>query len=121
VSLVVEALLISAFTGTPGKALMGVSVRKAAGGKLSTPKAALRWLMVLVMGRGAGVPIISLMTLVNAYQDVEKTGSTSWDDMLDVRVARKPVGWWRWTLAVLIFASLVGLSALGTLGEFKNL
>lgn len=121
VSLVAESLMISAFAGTPGKALMGVAVRTAEGAKLSVRTAALRWLMVLAMGRGLGAPLLGLITLVYAYRDVEETGTTAWDDMLDVNVTRKRVAWWRWALAILISACLIGLNAAAMFARLQDL
>jgi uncharacterized RDD family membrane protein YckC len=116
---VVETWLISAFGGTPGKALMGVSVAREAGGKPSVLTAAKRYFLVFAMGRGLSLPLISLMTLINSYNHFTEDGVTTWDDMLELKVERRKVGAWRWAVAI---AATVGVAVLSAgLGLMQRL
>jgi uncharacterized RDD family membrane protein YckC len=110
VSLFLESLLLSSWGTTPGKWLMGVKVRTEAGEKLSFPAAAKRWLLVFVIGRGLGIPIVSLITLFRAAEDLQEEGITTWDEMMDLTVTRRQVNALRWTLGVLLWLGMMALA-----------
>jgi uncharacterized RDD family membrane protein YckC len=75
----IEAVLLSTWGTTPGKALLGVTLRTAQGGKLDFGTALSRAFKVWVFGLGLGIPIVSLITVVKAYNRLKKLGETSWD------------------------------------------
>lgn len=96
-----ETILIAAFRGTPGKALLGIKVARPDGRRLSLWRSASRYLMCLVVGRGLSLPLVSAGTAVIAYNRFIDKGTTIWDDALDLNVTRHSVGWWRWAIAIL--------------------
>ena len=74
----IHALLISVFGTTAGKALFNIQVTHK-GQKLYFGQAFRREAMVYVRGFGLGIPIISLITHIVAFNDLTENGSSSWD------------------------------------------
>jgi uncharacterized RDD family membrane protein YckC len=116
----VETLLISAYGTTPGKALLRIRVTNADGHSLPPGTALERSFQVWMGGLGFGVPLVSLITMVMAYNRLEKQGSTAWDHALGVRVAQRHVGVGRWMFIAAIVAGVLWLAAMGALasGEY---
>lgn len=116
----VETLLISAYGTTPGKALLRIRVTNADGYSLSPGTALERSFQVWMRGMGFGIPLVSLVTMVMAYNRLEKQGSTTWDHALGVRVTQRHVGAGRWMFIAAIVIAVLWLAAMGALasGEF---
>jgi uncharacterized RDD family membrane protein YckC len=109
-----EAAMFAAFGTTPMKALFLIRVRRADGGKLSFVEALVRSLRVWLTGEGLGIPLISLITQITAFNRVNRSGITSWDEKSGFIVTHQSVDWWRWLVWVGLFAGLVALIALGS-------
>lgn len=77
--LFVEALIISISGTTPGKWLFNIYVLDKTGNKLNYNTALARSFMVFYRGMGLGIPIISLFTLIKAYDKVTTNVFASWD------------------------------------------
>lgn len=78
----VEALLLSRFTTTPGKWLLGIRVTDDLGQPLSYLAALKRSALVLVMGNGLGLPTLMLLPLLQAgmsWMLYQRSGTTLWD------------------------------------------
>ena len=105
----VEAPLLAATGTTPGKFLFGLRVVRVGGGRPALVQAFVRAWMVLLMGLGLGIPILSLLTCVFSYQILEKYGRTSWDDAGNLRVQSSPRAWWVWLLVWLVTALVLAL------------
>lgn len=73
-----EGLLISSLN-TPGKALLGIKVRRVDGSRLSYEEGFNRTLRVIGYGLGLGLPIISLVTALISYRHLTTKGTTTWD------------------------------------------
>ncbi len=76
----VEAFLLSTTGTTLGKWLLGVSIHNFYGEKLTYQEALSRSFEVWIRGLGLGIPIVSLVTAIIAYNDL--TGEykkTKWD------------------------------------------
>lgn len=115
---VLETVLISAFGGTPGKALMGVKVaREEGGGKPSVATAAKRYFLVLALGRGLGLPLLSLIAVITSYNHYTTHGETVWDEMLELSVSRRNVALWRWALAILATIAIAASTFLALSGD----
>lgn len=71
--------MLSSWGTTPGKALSKIRLRCENGSRLSYSQALKRSFSVAVKGLGLGLPLISLFTLLNSYNDLTKKGKTSWD------------------------------------------
>lgn len=77
----VEPILLSTWGYTPGKALCMTKIKNSEGvEKLSYRKALIRSLRIWWNGLGTAIPLISLFTLIHAYDKLKKRGNTSWDE-----------------------------------------
>lgn len=105
----VEALLLSTWGTTPGKALLQVRLRQKDGAKLGYGAAWQRSLWVLVRGMGVGIPIIAIFTMLNARRTLVEQGETSWDRTGDFQVTHGDIRGWRIGLAVLVLVTTFGV------------
>ena len=87
-----NALLIGVTGGSLGKWLFGVRVLKLDNQPLGFSAALSREGMVWARGMGLGIPIVSLITLVTAFNTLRKTGRSSWDSDLALKVVHRPKG-----------------------------
>lgn len=83
----VEGFLVSSFN-TPGKALLGIKVRRVDGSRLTYEEGFNRALRVVLYGLGLGLPIISLVTGLFSYRRLTKEGVTTWDKIGGLTVIR---------------------------------
>ena len=91
-SIPLQALLIRAFGGGPGKWLAGVRVTDAEGRRLRYLPALWRETKVWVMGLGCGLPLVVLFALGSSYSAIESDPVMSWDDQTDDVVTQRPEG-----------------------------
>lgn len=82
-----EALLLSSFGTTPGKAILGVSVRNSDGKRLSFRQALNRTIAVYRRGHKFGIVTIAL-----AYKKLKQEGRTAWDDAGNFVVRHQALG-----------------------------
>lgn len=75
----IETFLMATVGTTPGKWLLRVTVRDRLHQKLSFSDAISRSFSVWWLGLGAGIPIISLITMIVASVKLSNAGATSWD------------------------------------------
>jgi branched-subunit amino acid transport protein AzlD len=106
---IIEALSISLFGGTPGKALMGISVRKANGARLNIGSSVTRSVRAVVQGLALGIPIIALITHGAAFSYVKEHGTTGWDRDTGAEYSSKTVGALRWVFGVGLMVVSVAL------------
>ena len=78
----VETAFLGTLGTTPGKAMLGVSVRDYRGGRLSFPTAFRRSLFVMVLGLGCFAPSLLLLALFFSWWWVRRFGFTPWDRKL---------------------------------------
>jgi hypothetical protein len=88
----VEALLIARFTGTPGKALFGVTVTDAQARKLAVKASVLRSYGALLLGSALSLPLLSFAANLWAWRGYSKTGLTAWDRTAGALVRARPTG-----------------------------
>lgn len=79
VMLPVHALMIGLTGSSPGKWLCGIRVRRPDGGVIGLVVALRRKFGVWSIGQGAGLPLISLIAMGNAYSVVNDSGVADWD------------------------------------------
>jgi hypothetical protein len=96
-----ESVLLSVVGTTPGKWLFGVRVRTAANERLNFAVAMHRSFSVYLRGMGAGVPVVSLFTVLAAYNRLQAEKITTWDRDAGLRV-EQGTGWLGWSLLILI-------------------
>lgn len=101
----VEPILLSNWGTTPGKWLLRIQLKDEKGGKPEFTKALNRSFAVWFRGLGLGIPIISLFTLVAAYNRLTKQGVTSWDEGGEFSITHKRIGPFRIIVAILIFTA----------------
>jgi uncharacterized RDD family membrane protein YckC len=81
-----EAGLLCSFGTTPGKALLGVTVRSATGEILSWGKALRRSLLVWLRGLGLGYPLFALILGIFCYLEVRRRGDIIWDREQNLKI-----------------------------------
>ncbi|WP_426447188.1 RDD family protein [Paenibacillus sp. S-38] len=102
----VESLLLSAWGTTPGKLLFGVKVRRTDGEKAAWTQAFRRSMLLLWRGLGLEVPVISMLTMLNAHHELHRHGQTSWDRDTGLQVEYRSKSWSN-TLAVWVLIILL--------------
>ncbi|UCC83916.1 MAG: RDD family protein [Gemmatimonadota bacterium] len=90
--MVAEPFVLTHFENTPGKALLNIRLKTAEGRSLRLDQAFQRSARVWFFGLGGGLPIVSLFTLVSAYNKLTKEGITSWDRVGNFSVTHGPIG-----------------------------
>jgi hypothetical protein len=105
----VEALLLSTYGTTPGKALLSTIVHTISDGKPQLKEALSRSLRVWFFGFGIGFPIISFFTMIAGYNHLSQHGLTSWDRATKTQVLHAPIGAIRIgvTVAVAVFSLML--------------
>ena len=61
------------------------------------------------MGEGIGIPLISLITHIAAYNRLSQQGITSWDESGNHTVEHREIDAWRVIVAVLFFIGFIAL------------
>ncbi len=103
-SFIIEGLIISIFRTTFGKALFRTGVVDKDGGRLGIAKSIGRSLYSGVAGLGAGIPLVSIMTLILSYSALESDGVTLWDKHMDAYVVHENMTRLNWIFSMFIFA-----------------
>ena len=81
----VETAFLGTLGTTPGKAMLGVSVREYRGRRLFFPTAFRRSLFVMVLGLGCFAPSLMLLALFFSWWWVRRFGFTPWDRKLGTK------------------------------------
>lgn len=110
--LILEAGLLATVGTTPGKWLLGISIRSASGGPVAFGAAVRRGMDLYWRGMGCAVPPISLFTMINAESRLSANGQTTWDVIAGLRTSHLPIPWWKGTLTVAAFVGILALNAL---------
>jgi uncharacterized RDD family membrane protein YckC len=86
-----DAVLISSFGSTVGKAVFGIRVAPASGSKLPIGTAVRRAVKVWVSGNGCYLffPMASMFLWWGAKRHIASAGTASWDDACETIVAQK--------------------------------
>jgi len=111
----VDALLLSSWGTTPGKALLKVKVRTGNGKKLRYGDALQRSFSVWFRGLGLGIPVVSLFTLIFSYSRLKKSGITVWDEKGGYVVSHEHIGVARVITTILLMIFFGYLIVLGDL------
>ena len=80
VQFVLEPLLLSTWGYTPGKWVLGLTVRNAEGGKLSFSQAAARLAGVFCRGEGYGIPLYNLYRNYKCYRACDAGEPLPWEE-----------------------------------------
>jgi uncharacterized RDD family membrane protein YckC len=114
VYVLVEATMLAAWGTTPGKSLFRVRLRKRDGSKFTYREALTRSAKVWIRGEACGLPVVTLVTHITAYNRLLKSGSTSWDEEGNCIVTHQVIGTRRAILIASIFVVFVALMASGS-------
>jgi uncharacterized RDD family membrane protein YckC len=102
-----EAGLLSTWGYTPGKWLLGISVRDKEGNKLSYDKAFTRAIKVWWRGMGIGFPIVYFFTQISANRRLTNNGITSWDKDGLINVKHYKLNPFKIIIVVIIYVILI--------------
>jgi uncharacterized RDD family membrane protein YckC len=101
--ILIDALCLAAFGQTIGRAIASIRVIKISGERLTLSDAVNRNLQVYVKGLGLGIPLVSLVTLLNAHGKVNAGQETSWDESVETRVVAESASLARTILTALLY------------------
>lgn len=107
-----EGFCLYAFGTTLGKAIYGIRLDPQ-GGEIALSVALRRSVLVWWNGLGIGIPIISLFTLISAFQNLKKNGVTTWDAKLGWSVKHSEFGVARWIGILCCWAGVTFIVAVG--------
>lgn len=103
-----EASLLSTWGTTLGKWFFKTKITDSLDKKLTFSKALDRSFSVWWKGLAAGLPIIYLITLSNAYKKLTKEGIATWDREVGCAVSHKKIGAPRVLLVLLLMVFMTG-------------
>lgn len=103
--LLVEPLLLRLFGTTPGKALMGLRLSRADGGKLSMKQGASRLVGIYAYQILLAIPVVSWIVLYKCLKRCVEDESQPWDRETAYRSVSEHYPWW----LVLLGLGLAGL------------
>lgn len=108
---IVEALLITKFGTTLGKWVLHIQLKSCTEDAINYKRAFRRSFGVYISGVAIGLPIISLLAELNAYDELLDKGSTSWDDKVETKVVFQEINFARGVIATLLILSplIVGI------------
>jgi uncharacterized RDD family membrane protein YckC len=110
--ILVEAVILSIFGNTLGKAILNTRLRTVNGEPIDFLTALKRSIFVNAAGMGFGVPIINFICFYFSYFDLKKNGKSTWDEQIGTVVLYGQVN-----LTRILFVSLfpIALLVAGTL------
>lgn len=112
----VEAVMLSSWGTTPGKALLKVSVTRNGQDPPGFGTSLARSFRVWFFGLGIGFPVVTAITMLVAYNKLKKRGRTTWDRKLGLIVTHKEIGPLRWAVLVAILVGLFMLNVAASAG-----
>ncbi len=108
-----EAILVATFGATPGKYLVGMTVRRADGQLLTLPESFGRAASVWAIGCALMLPLIPIFTFNAQYNRLRKGRDSFWDEKGGYVVEHQPLSLGR---TILLFAVVFGALALIIIG-----
>lgn len=110
----IEAILLSSFGTTPGKALLRVKVTNKDGTNLSFSQALSRSVGVWLRGEAIGIfPLATIVANLIAYRTLRDTGATSWDRNGRFLVTHRTIGVFRVGVVIFFYVLMVVLAYVG--------
>jgi hypothetical protein len=106
----VVGLLLAAWGTTPGEWLLNMAVERQDGTAIDFSSALRRSFAVWLRGAlGGGLPVVSLIAMVLAWNRLRDDGQTSWDRDGGFVVRHGEVGFWRGLAAVGAFLAIAAV------------
>lgn len=112
IAFVIDAISMTLFGNTPGKAILRTSVTNADGSKLSFRDALLRNMRVYFSGYGLGIPLVQFVTFIVAYNKLTNKGKTAWDEKHNFIVSHGHIGGGRVLIYCVVFFIFLIITAL---------
>lgn len=109
----VETFLLATWGTTPGKWLLRIKIRTVDGKKPALFDSLSRSLSVWFLGVGAGVPVLSIITMIVACVKLSNNKITTWDRKNSLHIEHKKVGLLRTVVVILFFLVVFFLMAKG--------
>lgn len=106
----IESILLSCLGTTPGKWLLKVHLRDEKNSNPKFFKVLKRSIAVWFSGLAAGIPIISIFTLIAAHKHLSKRGITSWDEDGHFTITHGKIGMIRIIVATGIIVGVILLN-----------
>lgn len=106
----IEPIFLILCGNTFGKWLLKIKLKDSTGKNLIFSTAFKRSFFVWLYGFGAGIPIISLLTLKDGYSNLVKNGITSWDKKYNLVISHEKIGTARVIIAISLLGLLISLS-----------
>lgn len=116
---ILDSLLVSWFSTTPGKWLLGLRLQKGPGGALSIPEAMARNIGVFIIGHGGGL-LFFLAWPIN-FQRLVQSGRVYYDQIGGFDVVSERIRWGRVALGVLVLIPVYGISVFFNILVFGDL
>lgn len=116
----VEPLMLMTWGTTPGKFLLNIRLRNADGSKLSYSQGLTRSFNVVIKGQGVGIPLLSLVTHIMAYNRLVNQGSTAWDESGNHTVAHREIDGWRACAVILFYIGFFALIVWGAQSDLPT-
>lgn len=116
----VEPVFLSTWGTTPGKWLFKTTVRALDGNRLTFSQAFSRSASVWLKGYAIGIPLLSFITLLIAYDNITKNGSASWDKGNFV-VLHEKIGIVRTVLIIFVYIVITLIIISGSIQDSTSL
>ena len=110
-----EAAMLATRGTTPGKALLKVGIRKMDGTPISYADALKRSFKVWFIGLGLGIPFVSMLTQIIAYNRLITNGITTWDAEDGFLISHKTIGGGRILLLIAVMGSVLLAAVAGSI------
>jgi len=104
--ILVESMILSHWSTTVGKKFLKIKISQEDTDKIVFLDALVRTLKVWVKGLGLGIPIVSFITQISAFNHLNNEGITSWDKDGRFLVVNEKVAMWRIVLAIIVVVIL---------------
>jgi len=109
----IEPILLATLGTTPGKWLFNIRLVPPSSSKPDFSTALARSFDVWWRGLGMGLPLVSLITLLFAFNTLRKHGQTAWDKNGGFTVVHEPLGAGKLLFAILVLMGGFGGSRFG--------
>ncbi len=102
----VEAMFLCTWKKTLGKWLFNISVEHQNGQRLTYRDALARSFSVWWLGVGAGIPVVSLITMIVGCVKLSNNRITTWDNKGAYKITHGKLSWWRISIITVLYVLL---------------
>jgi len=109
VAFVLDAICLARFGQTPARNIAGIRVTKRDGTPLTFSESVKRNFSLFYRGMALGLPLISLFTLISAFEKVKHGKQTSWDMKYNTMVVSEDGCIERTSIVAFLYIALIAL------------